>query len=133
MQVSNWDCIEVDCIVRPAGLSVIRRRYGMFRKLAFLMVILGVCTLGVMSVEANQYFSIHQAIQGTANNDWSFMTAWELSTGNVQVSASWYNGGFWFSWNQNYYYNWTALFMYDEGSGTTRELMWAYCQKYGGH
>lgn len=98
----------------------------MFKRVAIVIAIVGICLLGTVAVDANQYFPITQISRGWANSDWSFMTAWNLSTGYLQVSSDWYNGGYNWSWDQQGYNRWTALFVYDDGTGQTRELMWSY-------
>jgi hypothetical protein len=78
---------------------------------------------------ASQTFSYSQPTRGQANNDWSFITTWNLSTGTTSISPDWYNGYYTHYYNLPYI-NWVALFMYDDGTSQTRELCWAWCQTY---
>ena len=97
----------------------------------FLMVAcVAVILAGVMvsRVEADQYFPQGQICRGYAINDWSFMTAWNLATGWLQVSADWYNGAYSWEYTRPHYQQWIALFVYDDGTGQTRELAWSYSQ-----
>ena len=99
-----------------------------------LLVALGVvailvCIL-VPQVNASQYFPVSQISRGYAINDWSFMTAWNLASGTQQVSSDWYNGAYLFYYDRPYYQQWIALFIYDDGTGQTRELAWSYSQQH---
>lgn len=85
------------------------------------------CVL-VPQANANQYFTQLQYCRAQANNDWSFMTAWNLSTGVLQASPDWYNGVYSWGWYHYLHGQWIALFIYDDGTGQTRELEWSYSQ-----
>ncbi len=102
----------------------------MLKRAAVGVVIVVVCLLGVRSLQADQYFPVGQISRGWANNDWSFMTAWNLTTGDLQVSPDWYDGEYLWMFDESSYAQWTALFIYDDGTGQTRELRWAYCQSH---
>lgn len=77
-----------------------------------------------------QGFSKNQQISATADNDWSFMTCWNLGSGDLQMSSNWYNGRY--SWNYALpdFMQWNAIFIYKSSTGKTQELMWSYCQPY---
>ncbi len=77
-----------------------------------------------------QTFASTQSALGTANRDWSFMTAWNLSTGLLEISPTWYNGSSTFVFTLSTANQWLALFLYDEGTAQTRELRWNYRQLY---
>ncbi len=77
---------------------------------------------------SSQYFSPTQVVRATAKKDWSFLTAWNLSTGALKVSPLWYNGDYSFTYDQDGYQQWIALFLYDDGTKQTRELRWSYRQ-----
>ncbi len=89
------------------------------------------CSVAIASsAPAGQTFASVQNAVGYANNDWSFMTAWNLNTGEFLISSDWYTG------NKSFYYNlaapfqWVALFIYDDGTVQTRELRWNYRQPH---
>lgn len=98
-----------------------------------LIVALAVLVLGgvlVASTQASQYFTQLQYARAEAINDWSFMTAWNLSTGNLQASPDWYNGIYSWGWYHYLHHQWIARFVYDDGTGQTRELEWSYSQPH---
>ena len=100
----------------------------MFKKIAIVVGLMSVCLFGAMEADAWQMFAIDQPVTGEAGNDWSFMTAWNLSTGEFEVSTPWYNGYHTMWYNLDSWNEWVALFVYDDGLGETRELMWSYVQ-----
>lgn len=75
-------------------------------------------------------FDTSQPIAGTAVNRWSFMTAWNLTTGALSVSPSWQNGSY--TWNHpaDNYQQWIARFVYNQGTGKTAGLAWYYRQSH---
>jgi hypothetical protein len=81
-------------------------------------------------IAPSQYFADSQPVRGTANRDWSFITAWNLSNGKLEVSSDWYTGDFTFDYTLNAYQQWLAVFLYDDGTAQTRELRWSYRQAY---
>ncbi len=95
-----------------------------------LGLLLGLACVWVAETKANQYFPTQQVLRGWANNDWSFMTAWDLSTGALTQSPDWYNGEYLWRWTNVSYYHWIALFIYDDGSGRTQELTWYWIQPH---
>lgn len=99
-----------------------------------LLVALGVvailvCIL-VPQVNASQGFAVSEPVLGLAVSDWSFITAWDLSDGQLQASSDWFNGTYLWYYTQYDYYHWTARFVYDDGTGQTRELQWSYTQPH---
>ncbi|HPF99486.1 MAG TPA: hypothetical protein PLE77_05425 [Kiritimatiellia bacterium] len=86
--------------------------------------------VGVSRVDATQYFTTQQSVRAYALNDWSFLTAWDLSNGQLQISPDWYNGTYVWNWTMQYHQHWFALFVYDDGTGQTRELCWVYSQDH---
>ena len=75
-------------------------------------------------------FDASQPIAGNAANRWSFMTAWNLTTGVQSVSPSWQNGSY--TWNHPAagYQQWIARFAYDQVTGKTTSLAWYYRQAH---
>ncbi|HPG01188.1 MAG TPA: CARDB domain-containing protein [Kiritimatiellia bacterium] len=75
-------------------------------------------------------FDTSQPIAGSAVNRWSFMTAWNLTTGALSVSPSWQNGSY--TWNHpaDNYQQWIARFAYDQVTGQTTALAWYYRQAH---
>lgn len=77
---------------------------------------------------AAQGMNITQPVNGYSNGDWSFMTAWNLSNGLQEISASWYSGVHTFTHSSPFYGQWIARFVYDSGTAQTRALIWMYGQ-----
>ena len=102
----------------------------MFKKIAIVVGVVVVCLIGALSVKAEQHFTVGQPMRGYATYDWSFMSAWNLSGGELEVSPNWFNGEYVFWYNIPYYREWIALFIYDDGTKQTRELMWSYLQSH---
>ncbi len=90
-----------------------------------------VLLLAGLAVNANavQYFNYSQPVNGYASSDWSFMTAWNLYTGEFKAGSDWYSGTYTLFYNLPNY-NWVALFVYDDGTQRTRELCWSWCQSH---
>ena len=84
--------------------------------------------LGV--AQANPLFNTTQPVAGYTTSRWAFLTAWNLSTGVQSVSASWYNGRSVWSHPVTAQQQWIARFVYDQGTGQTRELAWYYSQPH---
>ncbi len=80
--------------------------------------------------ELKQYFALTQPVIGYANKDWSFMTAWNLANGRLEISPHWYNGSSAFTYTLDTAYQWVAIFLYDEGTMQTRQLRWAHRQQH---
>ncbi len=102
----------------------------MLKRSIIVMSLVGCCLFGSLSASASQYFAVSQVCRGDAYSDWSFMTAWNLDTGSLQVSPNWYDDYYDWEWNESWYQDWTALFVYDVGTGQTRELKWSYVQPH---
>lgn len=75
-------------------------------------------------------FDTRQPITGWANNRWSFLTAWNLSTGALEVSPRWRNGYLTWEHTADAYQQWIARFVYDEGTGKTTAMAWFYRQSH---
>lgn len=73
-------------------------------------------------------FSTNERAIGVTTRDWAFMTAWNLSTGQLQVSPSWHNGTHTWTYTRSGYGQWVARFIYRQSAGQTRELQWSYTQ-----
>ena len=75
-------------------------------------------------------FDASQPIAGSAVNRWSYMTAWNLVTGSLNVSPSWQNGSY--TWNHPAEggEQWIARFAYDQVTGKTTSLAWYYRQAH---
>lgn len=80
------------------------------------------------SAFANPQFNNNQTIAGRTTDRWTFMTAWNLSSGAFQVSPNWFNGRSVWSHAASTHTQWIARFVYDQTSGQTRELAWYYSQ-----
>lgn len=80
------------------------------------------------SAAANQQFHTAQPFAGRANNQWAFITAWNLASGGLEVSPNWYNGRHVWSHSTASLNQWIARFVYDQAAGKTRELAWYYSQ-----
>lgn len=101
------------------------------RSLLFAVVVTALLAgVFVPQAGADQYFVTGQKVRANAVYDWSFLTAWDLYNGQLQASADWYNGVNEWSWTMGYHQHWFALFVYDDGTGQTRELCWAYSQDH---
>ncbi len=94
-----------------------------------MLAILGVLLLSGAGYALTQSFSVEERAIGTTQNTWAFMTAWNLSNGDLQFSRDWYNGTETWTFNQPYYRNWIAKFIYNKSAGQTRELQWSYTQE----
>jgi len=75
-------------------------------------------------------FNMIQRITCSAVNKWAFLTAWNLATGVQSVSPSWYKGRSVWSHPVTAQQQWIARFVYDQGTGQTRELAWFYSQPH---
>ena len=76
----------------------------------------------------SQSFAATETAVGYTVNTWSFMTAWDLTSGGLQVSPNWINGHYFWNFSQPHYQRWTAKFIYDVSTGSSRELKWSYTQ-----
>ena len=81
-------------------------------------------------VRANPIFNTTQPVAGYTVNRWSYMTAWNLSTGALSLSPSWYNGRNVWNHPVTSKQQWIARFVYDQSLGQTRELAWYYTQDH---
>lgn len=97
----------------------------MIKRVMFLMMVVFVCVVG--RTLANPDMNATQPVAGSADNRWSFMTAWNLSTGRLDVSSNWYAGRLVWS-HPAPKTQWIARFVYDQPAGRTAELAWYYCQ-----
>lgn len=92
------------------------------------------CILGIalgmgltVGAAANPDLHSSQPIAGWSDNSWSFMTAWNLSSGLLQVSPNWFSGRQ--LWTHAAPKNqWIARFTYNQVTGQTAELAWYYSQ-----
>ncbi len=84
----------------------------------------------VWTPRALQRFDTSQPITGWANNRWSFMSAWNLSTGALEVSPRWNNGPLTWNHTADAYQQWIARFVYDEVTGKTTALAWYFRQSH---
>lgn len=75
-------------------------------------------------------FNTIQRLTCSAVNKWSFLTAWNLSTSGLEMSASWYNGSFTWEHTAAGSQQWIARFAYDQGTGKTTALAWYYRQAH---
>lgn len=94
-------------------------------------VFFAICMLSIVPaagvVRANPDLYSLQPVAGWAENRWSFMTAWNLSSGQLEMSPAFYSG------RQVWHHNapktqWIGRFIYDQGTGRTSELAWFYSQ-----
>lgn len=97
------------------------------RKVAVVLIALAVLSVTAAHVQAFQSFANTQVARGYSNNDWSFMTAWDLADGDLVVSDPWFDGYALLEYYEHMQH-WTAQFIYDEGTGTTRELKWSWIE-----
>lgn len=102
------------------------------KKMAVVLGIVLMCLAGI-NANGSQWFSASQPTSGYSTGDWSYMSAWNLSSGSLEVSSAWYSGYLTFWYDASVSREWTALFVYDQGTGLTIELTWAYWQPYYGH
>ena len=79
---------------------------------------------------ANQVFDATQPITGTSASRWAFMTAWNLSSGALLMSPTWYNGNSTWNHDASGTQQWIARFVYDQSAGQTRALAWYYRQDH---
>lgn len=77
-----------------------------------------------------QRFDAAQPIAGYAVNRWSFMTAWNLSTGALEMSPRWRNGVQTWEHSAAGHQQWIARFSYDDTTGRTTALAWYYRQSH---
>ncbi len=73
-------------------------------------------------------FSTNERAIGVTTGDWAFMSAWNLSTGDLQVSPSWRDGTHTWPYTRSGHGQWIARFIYRQSAGQTRELQWSYTQ-----
>ncbi|HPG01186.1 MAG TPA: CARDB domain-containing protein [Kiritimatiellia bacterium] len=76
------------------------------------------------------YFKETQWIRGVADSAWAFMTAWNLSTGALNVSPSFRNTTYVWEHPTPGYQQWIARFVYNQGTGKTAGLAWYYRQSH---
>ncbi len=97
--------------------------------LFYTVLVLGVFLITSQPGTAqSQRFADVEAALGSTANHWAFMTAWDLSSGELQVSPSWFNGEYIWNFNQPHYQHWVCKFIYDQATGATRELQWSFRQ-----
>ncbi len=78
---------------------------------------------------ANPDLYSRQPVAGWSANTWSFMTAWNLGSGQLEVSQNWYSGRL--QWSHSApKTQWIARFTYDVATGRTSELAWYYSQVF---
>lgn len=78
-----------------------------------------------IALRANPDLYSFQPVAGLAESSWSFMTAWNLSTGHLEISPTFYNErSVWFHSAPKL--QWIGRFIYDQSSGQTAELAWYY-------
>jgi hypothetical protein len=78
----------------------------------------------------SQGFSSKERAIGITRFTWAFMTAWNLSNNDFQVSRNWYSGTETWTFQQPHHQNWIAKFIYHKDAGQTRELQWSYTQVF---
>lgn len=76
------------------------------------------------------YFKEVQWIRGVADSAWAFMTAWNLTTGALNVSPSFRNSTYVWEHPTPGYQQWIARFIYNQGTGKTTGLAWYYRQAH---
>jgi len=97
-----------------------------------LTAVLGVMVLLLLlpcSKGANPDFASSQGAAGWTANRWSYMTAWNLSSGALSVGTQWYNGRQVMN-HAVVKQQWIARFIYDQSTGQTRQLSWFYYQDH---
>ncbi len=87
-------------------------------------------TLKYNRVTKKQRFQDTQIACATADHSWSFITRWNLHYNDLTMSPQWYNGDYEWRYSLIGYNQWNALFIYDEESMHTWELLWAYHSEY---
>lgn len=96
-----------------------------------ILAMAAVLVMGVaFSANAQQSMSITQSIHGYSSGGWSFLTAWNLSTGAQQVSTGWYSGARRFEHSVSAWRQWIARFIYNQSTGRTAALAWYYDQPH---
>lgn len=103
----------------------------MKHKYALIFILAGFVLIAPMQSSSQpQRFAETERAMGNTNNDWAFMTAWDLTSGDLAVSPTWYNGDSVWNFDQPHLEHWIAKFIYDQISGSTRELQWSYTQEF---
>ncbi len=102
----------------------------MMRRVIMIVLLSAAVTAGPSALAQQPSFAVTESAIGFTQNAWSFMTAWNLSTGDLQVSGKWFNGSQAWNFNQPNLLQWVAKFIYDDATGSTRELQWTYTQPH---
>ena len=97
--------------------------------LILTLALLLISVVFVGEAQAAPVFATTQTIDGYSIYRTAFLTAWNLSSGALSVSQTSYHGLFWLD-HPAPPQQWIARFIYDEGSGKTRELAWHYTQPH---
>ncbi len=95
-----------------------------------LSVALVLVLVGAFSAHAQQGMQNRQSIHGVSSGGWSYLTAWNLSSGALQMSGSWWSGAHRFEHSAPYYREWIARFIYNQSTGRTAALAWFYAQPH---
>ena len=91
---------------------------------------LGIAQVAPVSGQPPHRFSTNERAIGTTTGDWAFMSVWNLSTGQLEVSPAWRDGTHTWTYGRSGYGQWMARFIYQQATGQTRELQWSYTQSH---
>lgn len=97
--------------------------------LILTLALLLISVVFVGETQAAPVWDTTQTIRGTSSYRWTFLTAWNLSSGALSQSQASYHGPFWLN-HPAPQQQWIARFIYDQSSGQTRELAWFYRQPH---